>query len=223
LRSKGKSGWWGDDLQQDGIIDFVTTGEGLEANVRIDGELYPLSLPVAGRHMLENALLAAKTAIQLGLDPVSALQALSSFRPTDRRFEIRHLPHATIVSDYGHHPHEIRATINTARELWPDRELRMIFQAHRYSRLRYHFKEFVEVLGAVDQLILVPVFSAGEVEDERCNLQALMEEVKANKVMYLSNIDKISGYIQHQLPNDSVMILQGAGSIGSILKEVVDS
>ena len=221
LSAKEKAIIIGHDLTQDGIVAFNTIDHGVEAKVRINGELYHLSLPVAGKHMLENALLAVKTAIQLGLEPLAVIQSLASFRPTDRRFEICQLPHAIIVSDYGHHPHEIRATISTARELWPDRELRMIFQAHRYSRLRYHFSEFIDVLSHVDQLILVPVFSAGEVEDDAYNIQSLMDQVQCDKVSYLSNIDKISGYIRHQLPTDSVMILQGAGSIGSILKEVV--
>ena len=111
-----------------------------------------------GQHNVQNALAAVAVATELGVSDKAICEAMEGFHGVGRRFEI-HADCAlsgkrcTLVDDYGHHPREIAAVIDTLRSLWPDRRLIMAFQPHRYSRTRDLFDAFVEVLGRVDVLI----------------------------------------------------------------------
>ena len=69
---------------------------------------------------------------------------------------------ALLVDDYGHHPTELAATLDAARQAWPEQRLVMIFQPHRYSRTRDLYEDFVSVLSSVDVLLLMDVYAAGE-------------------------------------------------------------
>jgi UDP-N-acetylmuramate--alanine ligase len=104
--------------------------------------------------------------------------------------------------------------------VWPNKKLHLIFQAHRYSRLRYHFDAFIDVLSAVDQLVLVPVYGAGESEDMQYNISYLMQCLDSKAPIYLCSLQKIDDYLAKQGEND-VVILQGAGNIGYILERAM--
>ena len=170
--------------------------------------------------MLNNALLAMSCALKMGVPAVDAIRALESFETTDRRFEISQLSNRIIVSDYGHHPTEVHASILTARELWPNHRLRMVFQPHRYSRLKYHFSKFVDVLGLVDQLILVPVYSSGELEDESYTSNSLAAQLKEIDVVLLQSVNEIKPLISAPSKTQEVIVFQGAGSIGHIYEDL---
>ena len=68
----------------------------------------------------------------------------------------------TLVDDYGHHPTEVGAVIDTARKMWPGKRIAMVYQPHRFSRTRDLFDEFVDVLSKVDELVLLDVYDGGE-------------------------------------------------------------
>ena len=91
----------------------------------------------------------------------------SDFAGVGRRFDVQgDFPilggEVTLIDDYGHHPSEVAATVEALRSGWPDRRLVMVFQLHRYSRTADLYEDFVEVLSAVDVLLLLDVYSAGE-------------------------------------------------------------
>jgi UDP-N-acetylmuramate--alanine ligase len=200
------------------IHDWQQKNHILVASCTINGEDLAFQMQVAGIHMLHNAILAIECVNKLGISRQAAVDSLKSFIGTDRRFQIHMINERPVVSDYGHHPQEIKATLNAARNVWPDKKLHLIFQAHRYSRLRYHFEDFVDVLSQVDQVVLVPVYSAGETEDLKYNIPYLMERLEKFSPIYLCSLKKIQDYLEAQSEND-VVILQGAGNIGYVLEK----
>src|SRR3989344_1933631 len=120
-------------------------------------------LKVAGQHNVSNALAALTVARLLRIPDKTSYQSLSQYKGSWRRFEIFSIkkpkPH-TLVSDYGHHPTEIKVTLQAAREKWPKKNIRLINQPHQYQRTFYLFKEFVKVLSRLpaQKLILLDIY-----------------------------------------------------------------
>ena len=128
-----------------------------------------------------------------------------------------------LIDDYGHHPSEIRSTIESIRESFPDKEVNMVFQPHRFSRTKDLFSEFVEVLTEVDNLILLEVYSAGERPIKEINSKELVKRILEqgfDKVKLLTNGNEIIKSVDEIIINDSVLIMQGAGNISDISSEL---
>ena len=121
----------------------------------------------AGKHNVLNALAAIAVASEENIADEQIISALKNFSGVGRRFQVT--PNCvvagkslTLIDDYGHHPTEVMAVINTVRDVWPKSKLIMVYQPHRYTRTAELFSEFVSVLSLVDELILLDVYSAGE-------------------------------------------------------------
>src|SRR5204863_10000141 len=114
------------------------------------------------------ALAAIAVASELKVADHAITYALAHFAGIGRRFQVYGdfpLPQGgqiTLVDDYGHHPREIAATLQAARESWPDRRVVMVYQPHRYTRTRDLFNDFCQVLSLPDKLLLLNVYAAGE-------------------------------------------------------------
>ena len=126
-----------------------------------------ISLNIPGRHNALNAAAAIAVASDEGISDQAIIDGLSKFGGVGRRFEvIGEYPvtggDAMLVDDYGHHPTEVKATIQAIRDGWPEKRLVMVFQPHRYTRTRDLYEDFVQVLAEVDVLLILDVYSAGE-------------------------------------------------------------
>ena len=126
-----------------------------------------VSIKLPGHHNVLNALAAIAVATEEGIEDSAIVDGLGAFEGVGRRFQVTESVRIasasfSLVDDYGHHPTEVDAVIKTAREVWPDRRLAMIYQPHRYSRTRDLFDDFVRVLSGVDALVLLDVYAAGE-------------------------------------------------------------
>lgn len=131
-----------------------------------------VTLNAPGRHNALNAAAAVAVATEEGIDDEAILRALESFGGTGRRFDfLGEFPlepvngksgTAMLVDDYGHHPTEVDATIKAARAGWPDKNLVMLFQPHRFTRTRDLYDDFANVLTQVDTLLMLEVYPAGE-------------------------------------------------------------
>ena len=125
-----------------------------------------IDLNMLGRHNALNASAACVLAIEEGIDTSIIQVALKNFMGISRRMQVvgnMNIKNSNLIliDDYGHHPSEIKNTIESIRESHPKKKLTMVFQPHRYSRTKDLFEEFIEVLQLVDQLILLDVYSAG--------------------------------------------------------------
>ena len=173
-----------------------------------------------GRHNICNTLAAVAVGMELNMDFPTIAKSLETFTGVQRRFEILKQSESLIViDDYGHHPVEIEATLSTAKEVWPDRRLIVIFQPHRYSRTQHLMESFFTSFNDADQLLLLDIYAAGEEAIEGINSQKIAEGVKEfghKHVEYIGDTNSVIPHLQKILePGDIVMTL-GAGNIGEL-------
>ncbi|MCQ2380681.1 MAG: hypothetical protein MJ025_07160 [Victivallaceae bacterium] len=108
-----------------------------------------------------DANMAIAAAKWFGIDAGRALEALGNFGGVDRRMTVRHeTPGIIVVEDYAHHPTEVKCSLEWLRENWPKHHLRVVFQPHRYARLKRYFDDFASVLKTADSVVIAPVFAA---------------------------------------------------------------
>ena len=128
----------------------------------------PVELNLPGVHNVSNALAAIGVAQELGLEDRAVLRALKNFQGVGRRLQrygditLARGCKVTVMDDYGHHPVEMRVTLDALRGAYPGRRLLLAFQPHRYSRTRDLFDNFVEVLCTADELLLAERFAEAE-------------------------------------------------------------
>ncbi len=175
-----------------------------------------------GRHNVLNALAAIAIATELGIDDVSIVNGLLKFQGVGRRFQIlgeRHFSQGTslIVDDYGHHPREIRATIDAFRSVWPDKRLVHVFQPHRYSRTQSLFSDFVDVLSLADELLLLDIYPAGESMIPGVTSESLVKEInRHSQKATLVTEQNIEQHLERLIKDGDVILMQGAGNIGQL-------
>ena len=168
-------------------------------------------LNVYGRHNVRNALAAAAVAEQCGFPPSLTAAGLAAFHGIRRRFErLGKLYGAELIADYAHHPREIAAALETAREAFGGR-LFVIFQPHTYSRTRLLFDDFVSVLQGVEQLVIYKTYPAREYFDAAGSALALAE--KLPNALYIETLRELSVYLRCSLRAGDTALFLGAGDI----------
>lgn len=183
---------------------------------------FVLNLP--GIHNVQNAVAAIVVALQLDVAIEFVQEALENFQGIARRFQI--YPEICIdgkniqlVDDYGHHPTELAATIQAAREAYPKQRLVVLFQPHRYSRTRDLFDDFVRVLNETDALMLCEVYAANEEPivgaDSAALCRALRARGKLDPIL-VKDLSEIQSTLEHVIHDNDVLLTLGAGSVGTI-------
>jgi UDP-N-acetylmuramate--alanine ligase len=189
-------------------------------------------LKVPGKHNIYNALAALTCARVLGIPDKISFETLSEYKGAWRRLEERKIKikgkKAILISDYAHHPTEIKITIEAIKEKYPKKKIWLIFQPHQYQRTHYLFKDFVEVLSKtkVERIIIPPIFEVAGREikgiKKRVSSQKLVEAInkksKKEKAIFLSNFKEIKSYIFSQYQGD-IIVIMGAGDIYKLFFE----
>jgi UDP-N-acetylmuramate--alanine ligase len=174
-----------------------------------------ITLNLAGYHNVLNAL--ASIAVSHILDISWSVQkdALAELEGVQRRMDIRgNRGNVLVMDDYGHHPTEIVATLKAIKDGWPDRHLCVLFQPHRYSRTKDLFDNFTRSFDLADQLVILPIYSAGESPIENIdsqNLYQTMKDIGSNKVYYAETFQQAISLIE--MHHKSLLLTLGAGDI----------
>ena len=172
-------------------------------------------LQVPGVHNVLNSLAIMGLAVSLGIDLRMAQRALEQFRGPKRRFQIQgEIDGILIVEDYGHHPTEIEATLQAARN-WPGRRVRCVFQPHRYSRTKYLLDRFVASLSQADEVVLLPIYAASEEPLEGVTSDLLLEQIRAAgrcKSSIRSAEDTLKYLVSESKAGEMILFL-GAGNV----------
>lgn len=177
--------------------------------------LKDLLLSLHGHHNVLNAGAALTIAFQLGLNEETIRYAFQDFRGVKRRFQTTGtLNSVRIIDDYAHHPTEIKATLETAKQLCRGR-LFAVCEPHRYTRLQDLFEDFADALKVADCVITVPVYSAGESPIQGVSSPLLTEEItnKGTKSLSVNTFDDVADYLHKHLRKDDLVICMGAGKI----------
>ena len=193
-----------------------------------ENQLISIDLNMLGRHNALNASAACVLALEEGVDVLKIQHALKNFMGINRRMQVLgeikiKNSISTLIDDYGHHPSEIRSTIDSIRESHPEKKLTMVFQPHRYSRTKDLFEEFIEVLQTVDQLILLDIYSAGEELIKNYESKDLLRRLRKTALkVCLSEESTLDSSIVEALGNDEgILLMQGAGNISKFSESIV--
>lgn len=190
----------------------------------------PVVLNLPGLHNVTNSLAAVAVATLVGVDDKAIVKGLSEFTGVGRRFaQYGQLPirnaegqatgSFTLVDDYGHHPHEIEATIAVVHTAWPEKRLLVVFQPHRYTRTRDCFEDFVNLLCQADAVVLADVYPAGEAPLVGADGRALAHAVRLrgqNNLIFCPHIEDVPAAVHKMVRDGDVVLTIGAGSVGRV-------
>jgi UDP-N-acetylmuramate--alanine ligase len=214
------------------IENLSQSGQQLEFEVARpeSSENLKVELNFPGEHNALNATAAIVIATDEGIIDEHIRQGLSKFSGVGRRFDVQgeiDIPvgKVLLIDDYGHHPSEVAATVKAFRAGWPDTRLVMIYQPHRYSRTRDLYEDFVDVLSEVDVLLLLEVYSAGETKIPGADSRSLCRSIRLRgKVdpVYVQKIEDVQGILCDLLEDGDIVLTQGAGSVGTLAKQLAD-
>ena len=218
-----------DDEKCRGLGEFVSFGienplaDYRATNLRANGEKYSFVLEEYGKALCKiklnaigkcnvyNALAAIAAMRSFGFSEKEIAKGLESFTSVKRRFEkIGSYHGASFICDYAHHPKEIRATIKTAAGICRG-ELYVIFQPHTYSRTKLLFKEFIEALREVENLMIYKTYAAREKYDAEGSAAALARAV--GNCLYAENIYVLRTWLKKTVKEGDSVLFLGAGDI----------
>ncbi|HEV2176096.1 MAG TPA: UDP-N-acetylmuramate--L-alanine ligase [Terriglobia bacterium] len=180
--------------------------------------LGPVTLRVPGRHNVQNALAAVAVGLELEVGADDIRRGLESFRGADRRFQVKAQSNGiTLVDDYGHHPTEIRATLEAARA-WGANRIWAIFQPHRFTRTKFLMDDFAHCFEGCERVYVLDIYPASElpipgVTSER--LVGRMRELGFDRAQYASENDAIAEVLENVRPGDLVLTV-GAGNVSRV-------
>ena len=219
---------YGFDPKNDYVLSEYES-DGRKSTFKISSNLnsIDITLNMLGRH---NALNAAAAIVLCLLEniPVTVIkESLEGFMGIDRRMQIlgeqvNEKSSKVYIDDYGHHPTEIQKTIEAIKNSYPEHNLTMVFQPHRYTRTKDLFNEFIQVLKDVDNLILLDVYPAGEKPIKGIDssiIKKSLEDSGFSNVELVENKDLVLKRITDSPDINTVFIFQGAGDISSISKQ----
>lgn len=177
-----------------------------------------ITLSVAGKHNVCNAIAAIAVGELLGLSMNVIKDGLLSFTGTNRRFEYKgDVNGFTIIDDYAHHPTEIEATL-TAAAHYPHKDIWCVFQPHTYSRTKAFFHEFAAALALADHIVLADIYAARETDTLGLTSEALVEELKriGADAHYFPSFEDIEDYVRNNCQKGDLLITMGAGDVVNI-------
>jgi UDP-N-acetylmuramate--alanine ligase len=209
---------YGASAQADLVVTDVACGpSSSDFRLRFRGcDLGAFRLPAPGPHNVLNAAAAVAVGQELDVSPVVIREALASFAGVDRRFQLRGRERGvTIIDDYGHHPTEIRATLDSAR-LGGYRRIHVIFQPHRYTRTFHLMDEFARAFHHADTVLVLDIYAASEKPIEGVTAGALVERLRSyghRGAEYAGSLDAAVDRVLEVAGERDLVLTQGAGNV----------
>lgn len=186
-------------------------------------KLGEFEVKVPGQHNALNAVAALTTGMKAGFSFETCRDGLAQFEGVDRRFHFKGEKNKTrVYDDYGHHPTEVRATLQGFREKFPDRRVVVMFQPHRFSRTESCWHDFTNCFSQCDELILTDIYAAGETAIPGITSERLAAEVKHEHATYLPKNAELSKQIAAKLKSGDVFVTLGAGDGWKVGLEVLE-
>lgn len=220
-------------------IEIITYGESADYSIshlslqpgesharitKLGKVLGELSLSIPGAHNIENALAALIAGLKLGAPSGELLKGLESFSGAKRRFENKGSVNGiTVIDDYGHHPTEVRVTLETAKRFAVTGKVIVIFQPHRYSRTAMFVSEFAQVLDIADQVFLLEIYAASETAIPGVSSIQIANTMASSKVRFEpSMIDVVTSAVEVAQAGDLIITL-GAGDVNLLVPLILQT
>jgi UDP-N-acetylmuramate--alanine ligase len=177
-----------------------------------------IKLGIAGLHNIENATAAIIVGLLLDISTDKIKAALADFKGVKRRFEyIVRNDNTIYIDDYAHHPEELKACLNSVRQLYPNRKVTAVFQPHLYTRTRDFAEGFSEALSLCDELILLDIYPARELPIEGVSSEMLLDDVTIEDKMLCSKHELMDVLAKKKI---DVLVTMGAGDIDTFVEPI---
>lgn len=199
--------------------DLRFSGGSVTASVSHNGSpRAELTLCVPGEHNILNALAAIAATERRGVSPEGSADALSSFRSTARRFEIRgERDGVAVIDDYAHHPTEIRVNIEAARLRFPERQIWAVWQPHTYSRVKQFWQGFVTAFAGAHRVLVTPIFAAREAPRKGVSSEALVKAMSIEcRADYAPSFDVAADILRREVRAPAAVLIFSAGDANLI-------
>lgn len=183
-----------------------TTGTVFDA-YHFDQKLGTFEIPTYGDHNVMNALSVIALTDYEGLPMKSVIEGLKTFEGVKRRFSISEKGNQVLVDDYAHHPSEIRATINAARQKYPDKKVVAVFQPHTFTRTQTFLQGFAESLNLADEVYLCDIFGSAREKTGKLTIGDLAAKTKGNHIIKEAHTEELLRY------PEAVILFMGAGDV----------
>lgn len=209
-----------ENLEADCFAKNVTIQNGAYRFDVVSGNssLGGVELNMGGRHNIENAVAAIAIAGYLKIDEAKIKKAIAGFKGVKRRFEyiVKSGSHI-LIDDYAHHPEELRALLNGAKELYPNKKCTVVFQPHLYTRTRDLADGFAEVLAIADEVVLLPIYPARELPIEGVSSEMILNKINKSSKRVLQKTELVDWVKSN---NTELLITAGAGDIDLLLNDL---
>ena len=187
---------------------------------------FKVTINLPGLHYVNNSLAAIAIGLDNGVTIKNIQLALLNFQGVSRRYDIYKnikfgKKEIILIDDYGHHPTEIKAVIEATKKGFPNKEISLVFQPHRYSRTRDCYADFIETLKVPEKLFLFDIYSAGEQPLENISSPKIIKDIGKEQTFYLQGFEDAKEIISTNISCNSILIIMGAGSIGHFAKELI--
>ncbi len=194
-----------DDFQ---AVNVNRTTSGAEFSVLAHGKkIGDFTIHLFGDHNILNATAVVAVAYTENVPLADIQKGLLSYRGAKRRFSEKDFGNINIIDDYAHHPTEMRATIQAARQRFPHKRLVVVFQPHTFTRTKKYAPEFEEILRQVDKAYITPIYASAREASGDITSADLVAKISGSEVIDLDNIADLA---QNK---DSVIVFMGAGDI----------
>ncbi|MBU1146122.1 UDP-N-acetylmuramate--L-alanine ligase [Patescibacteria group bacterium] len=211
--------------------NIVQKNGGIEFEVLEKNESHGIfKIQLLGNHNVANALAVIATARELGFGPSTGSgnklrEALGKFSGAVRRFEIKgEAGGVLVIDDYGHHPTEIRVTLEAARQKYPDRRIWCVFHPHTFTRTKALLADFAKSFGAVDKTIVIDIYGSTREQAGGVSSGELVELIKkeGKDALYIPTIPEAADFLAKEVKSGDIVITMGAGDVwrvGELLLE----
>ncbi|MFK3588624.1 UDP-N-acetylmuramate--L-alanine ligase [Lactobacillus sp. 23-2] len=194
-----------DDFQ---AFDVKKTTQGATFHVKADGkDLGEFEIHLFGDHNIMNATAVIAVAYTEGVDLDLVKDGLVKYHGAKRRFSEKDFGDTVVIDDYAHHPTELRATIQAARQKYPDRKLVTVFQPHTYSRTKEFEEDYVDILKGVDKAYLTPIYGSAREKSGDIKSEDITSQIPGAEVIDFDNLKDLLNY------KGDCIVFMGAGDI----------
>ncbi len=183
-----------------------------------------IKLNIPGKFNIYNSLAAIALGLSLDIGIDSIKKSLLEYTGSWRRFEKKaEKNNITVIDDYAHHPTEVKATLEAARNKYPESRIICVYQPHQKKRTKELFNDFRNAFNDTNMTIITDIYEvAGREEDIDISSQKLVEMIKKDKVKYMGNITDIFNYLKENIKENDVIITMGAGTITNLSDQLAD-
>jgi len=173
------------------------------------------SIKLFGEHNVLNALAAIIVSLQEGIGIQQVRTALSTFRGTERRFDVSERNGITFVDDYAHHPTAVKTTLAAIKHRYPDKKIWCVFQPHMASRTKAFLSEFAQSFENADRVIFADIFASARESSADITSKELAEETKRHHsdVVYAGSLNDVIAFLKSKISKETVIVTMGAGDV----------